>query len=269
MVNSYYLWLERVTLNARWNLRVDVDSTTDVDRILTYVDERFGDYPVHLMASPTDHGDASLAEYLADQGEPIATRHEQSASLTSSRALDILFSNERAMSALRTLGERFRGTGDQCLAMAMHLCGIPAIVCPVMTTDFARTRLSIVGGDFHHIHHVNWEDREFVTMLDAFISGSKRASTLEDCQSVIDRPLLFGRCIDQPLCELILNTDGSVSGSQHPNEHSWSFFDTGLVISAASGLVKSVFNIVLEHNRRKWLVGPFADEAILHFLRFR
>lgn len=265
-MNGFYLWLKDSGLVARWHLKVDDDSWSDLDNIVLYADRYYGGMPIHLMTPPIHH-DQHLHHVLKELDLHIAVTHEHECSLTSDAAFAAVFQEEKAMNFLSYVGERYHWPSDLCLAWAIHICGIPALECHKFTKDFHKTDTSITGGSFYHIHYVNWEDDGYVIMLDAFFTGKQEALKKDDILSAVGRPLSFGRCIGHFLNELVLEENGVISGNHDKNETFWKIVGDKLVIYSEEHVAKTIFTTRLTTGLRTWFVGSYAENTDLHFLR--
>lgn len=264
-INGFYLWLAHSGLNARWHLRVDDDSITDVDRLLSFAETRFGDTAIHLMASP-NHGHV-FGDMFERMGISVPSHmHEYEASLTSAAALNTVFSHRRAFSFLEESGRFYSAPGDIALALAMHVCKVPTAACPLMTKDFAPTGMSISGAQYCHIHYVDWNNVSFTGMLRAMISGTRKRLRPKDIDRMIDRPLEFGRVVGDVIGGITLLASGAISGCMHPSETFWYISGNALVFCCPNGVPSSIFNVVISYNDREWLIGPFLGGDISHYL---
>ena len=154
-------------LQARWYLRVDDDSLTDVRRLVNHLDQTF--YWRHTMhLAGTLHTDVEPAyqmvlrdlradRYLQGAGH-CEFYHEWEASVTSHGAMKRILNNRLALEFLRRVALLSGGFGDHCLAIAARLSGIPISQVPFLTAhcqfeEFAAFRPS--GNGFFHIHYMS------------------------------------------------------------------------------------------------------------------
>lgn len=266
-INGYYLWLATARLNARWHLRVDDDSINDIDGLLNYADTHFPDCAVHLMTMPIMHAPHYFVEFLeANNLEMTTYRGEYEASLTSNRAMQTMFANPRAMSFLEETAQRFLRPGDVALAMAMHICGVPAAGCPIMTKDFRHSELSLLGGPFCHVHYVEWDDLWFTRMLRAILRGERKPFTDDFIRPYIGHCLPFGRCIGDRLDEIVLCAGGRVESKNHSSEERWVPREDALLLCDATGVATVVLHTILRHDQYVWLMGPHLHDRSYRFI---
>ena len=267
-INGYYLWLATASLRARWHLRVDDDSVTDLGRLIAYADERFGDSPIHLVNTPLNReiGRPIFAEFLAGKGLKVPITHEYEASLTTDRAMKAVFASEAAMSFLAETGARFCGPGDRALAIAMHLCQIPTAARLPMTKDFRKSDLSLFGGTYAHIHYVNWGDSQFIKMLAALVGGATTPFTPDLLPEIVDKSLNFGRCVGFPINDLTFLDGGLIAGQMHRNEAGWRVNGNSLLLIGSDGLATTQFHTLLAHEGNRWLIGPYLKDSLHHYL---
>ena len=270
-INGYYLWLRRSGLRARWLLRVDDDSVTDVGGLIAAADAAHGDAAVHVMTSPlgghTQHA-PHIRHYLETHGIEVADRrHEHESSLTSQAALDTVFADAQVIDFLSTLAGTVQRFGDQCLAYAMHITKVPAVENPVLTKDFMPGCLSIVGGPLYHIHYVDWEKLSFALHLEALIHVQRRPLDEETLPEALEQPLPFSRSLGSELTELTLLPGGEIEGSFHANESRWRWEGGALWFLDEAGAPTTKFDTRLEHGRRAWMLGTHLADQTAHALR--
>jgi hypothetical protein len=271
-IHSYYLWLRDSGLTARWHLRVDDDSVTDLFAMFTYAESRFRGAPIHLMTSPLvdEIGPPLFSDFLARKKIILPSMaHEYECSMTSQSAMNAVLENEMTRCFLEETGEIFDAPGDRGLAIAMHMIGIPGAVNPIANKDFEKTAMTLAGGRLAHIHYVNWRDDVFTDMLAAFVYGEIRPVNRESVDSVVGRGVEFGRCIGEPLRELHLVTDGTIANPGHHHETSWHYADGCLFLKHRNGSVTSILNTLLLHRHRAWIFGPYMYGQTQHYLRIR
>ena len=271
-IHAYYLWLRDSALKARWHLRVDDDSVTDLFAMFTYAENRFGDAPIHLMTSPMSHeiGQPRFGDFLALKKIVLPSMtHEYECSMTSRSAMNAVLESETACRFLEETGGQLDAPGDRGLAIAMQMIGIPVARNPVGNKDFAKTELILAGGHLAHIHYVDWGDDIFTNMLAAFAYGERRAVDRETVAALAGRGLEFGRCVGERLRELCLAADGTIENPLHDHETSWHFAQGCLFLKHRDGSVTSIFNTLLLHRHRAWIMGPYLHGDIQHYLRIR
>ena len=162
-------------LLARWYLRVDDDSLTDLYSMMRYLDGTFNWHdPLHLAGALGKGigGDyaALLREvdgsrFLGDNGV-CQVFHEGEASITSAETMRRILENRDALELLRRAANVPRGYGDLCLALAARLCGVPASPLPLMTAHCQLdefTAFTPSGNGFFHIHYLSPDNPEMWT----------------------------------------------------------------------------------------------------------
>jgi hypothetical protein len=264
-----YFWLRDARICAKWHLRVDDDSITDIAFLLQYAETHYAERAIHLMTDPHPQEPEPLfSPILAAYGSNnVSTRHEYESSLTSGCAFENIWNNECAVSFLAEAGQMFSGPGDRTLAMAIHLAGIEAEACPIMSKDFRQAEMSIADGPYAHVHYVNWQDSLFVKHLRTFICGQRKPLNGLHTELITGRALPFGRCVGFHLAGLILHRDGRISGSGHPNETSWSIAEGKLLFRDPDGAVTTAFSTELRCNDECLLLGACYDGISHHYLQ--
>lgn len=159
-------------LQARWYLRVDDGSLTDIRRLVNHLDFTF--YwrdSLHLAGSI--EGDIEVPYILVlrelrgerflqgvGQGQVL---HEREVAVTSHAAMRRIMANRMAREFLRRVALIESEHDDQGLAVAARVCGIPVSQVPFLTPqcqldEFAA--FSPSGNGFFHIHHFSPDNRE-------------------------------------------------------------------------------------------------------------
>lgn len=191
---------------------------------------------------------------------------EYESSLTSASAMKAMLANGRSTSFLAETGALFAGPGDRALALAMHLANVPSAPCPIMTKDFCRAEMSVLGGRYCHVHYVDWTDTGFTAMLDAVVHAEDRALCDDDVLEILGRRLEFGRGIGGFISTLTLLESGVIEGASHANEARWERSGPSLVLTRPDGLPTTIFRTILSYENRRWLTGPYLEEDIYHYL---
>lgn len=187
-IYSYYsgMGFEEVG-TARWFLRVDDDSVTDVGGLLAYLDG-CSDWrePHHLVphmnwdiVEPYEEilRDVGGAHLLTPGGHgPIG--HEWEASLTSQGALLRALSNPSARELLQRAALCDGGFGDHCLAYACRLAGIHPAHVSFLSSFGQLEQFSLWGGGLFHIHYIS-PDNE--TMWGRYMDKLREHGLASEC----------------------------------------------------------------------------------------
>jgi len=271
-LNGACLWLQGQHIQAKWLLRVDDDSVTDIDGLLTRQEVSFGGSAVHLMNTPsaiplTDALTQDLSQHLAEEGILLSSLgNEYEASLTSEAAMRRIYGSDAACRFLRYAGEHFTDPGDKCLAFAARVADVPTATAHGMSHQFQRDGMSIVGGEYMHIHYVDWNDECFTEMLWAFLYGSRGRIPPDILRSMEGRALGFGRCFGYPLDDLTFAETGRLGGSGSANESFWKVVHDTVWLQDETGNPTTSFETLLTGRSGRWLVGPCLAENRMHYL---
>lgn len=164
--------MQAQALDARWYLRVDDDSLTDIDRLMRYLDATF-DWrdPLHLAGTATcdilEPYTAALREvdgdrFFRDKGF-CEVFHEWEASISSRATMKRILNDHRARELLHRIAQVPHGFSDQCLPLAARLCGIPLSLLSVMTTHCQLDEFAAFtpnGRGLFHIHYLSPDNPE-------------------------------------------------------------------------------------------------------------
>jgi hypothetical protein len=236
-INGYYLWLRDQGPAARWHGRVDDDSITDVAEALRYLDAKFGGREVHVATGPViphEH-EPLLVPYLLEKGIHLPdVRTEWESSFTSASAMARIFSNEQATAMIMETSRLFRTPGDRTLALAAHLSGVPFEENFASRWGFEFERLTLLGGDLHHIHYVPWANKELTEMMAAFFAVAEQGLSRELLQAMIGIPLCFDS-VQRVSALITLTPEGRVIGGRDVGVDSWNLQEGELRLFSAAG----------------------------------
>lgn len=176
-IHAYYAHiLPAYGLKARWYLRVDDDSLTDVGGMMRHINATLQHTdPLHLIGHPffdtTEPYQAILRElgqdeFLPPENHPSAgiiagdhslIPHEWEVSLSSHAAMKRILAHPPSRDLLRHAAHETTMPSDRCFAFAARLAGIPASVVPFLTHEprlesFAP--LTPTRRGFFHVHYV-------------------------------------------------------------------------------------------------------------------
>jgi hypothetical protein len=170
--NYYGNVLAEQGLQARWYLRVDDDSLTDIDRLLDHLDTTYDWHdPLHLSGALLDDTQEPYLKALHDLvGERFVRGaghcevfHEWEHSLTSHAAMSRIVADPSARAFLRSVALLPDGYGDHCLSYAARIVGIPLACVPFMSPHCQLDRFATFapsGDGFFHIHYLSPDNPE-------------------------------------------------------------------------------------------------------------
>lgn len=161
-IYSYYNTLSLSDLGrARWFLRVDDDSSTDLGGLIASLDQSYSWRELHHLIAWTARG-----EYLADPfprwleelgcGHVVSKHftHDWEVSVTSQAALLKALSDPRSREIMRR-GSMLQGNwGDMGLAACCRIAGISPAPASFLEAGPVWWDYSPFGGEKHHIHGV-------------------------------------------------------------------------------------------------------------------
>lgn len=256
-INGYYLWLMKSGPQARWHGRVDDDSLTDLAATVEYLDQRFGDYPVHASTYPLIGIEASphFAKYLEKRKINFPEKiREYESSFTSRHGMEQIFSNPKAYQMIMETGTTFDDPGDCALAIAAHISGVLVVPNPKSHSQFYPDRFSLFGGDLHHIHYVPWKDAEICATLSALTSDFQEDLKSECIEKLFDRPLCYHRGF-RAVALLTLRPDGTIIGGENESVVRWDFSSSTLYLLSNSEQVIASFNLSSNLNNELIMKG--------------
>ncbi len=161
--SAYRAMTLRDTMSARWFLRVDDDSVTDVGGLLAHLDACCSWREPHHLAGhlcPSVHPayqemlrEVEARRLLSPEGEALAG-HEWEVSVTSQAAMLRALSYPQARELLCLASNYEGGFGDQCLALCCRLAGMFPATVPFLSPFEHLDQFSLWGGLFH-IHYLS------------------------------------------------------------------------------------------------------------------
>lgn len=170
--NYYANVLPGQGLQARWYLRVDDDSLTDIRCLVEHLDATL-DWrdPLHLTGTILTDARPSYTDVLRELGAERFLQgaghcevfHEWEHSLSSHEAMRRTLAHPVAREFLRRVALIPDGYGDHCLSYAARVAGIPLAQVPFLSAhcqldEFAMFAPS--GDGFFHIHYLSPDDPE-------------------------------------------------------------------------------------------------------------
>ena len=174
-IYRFYAKIDPENIECRWLARVDDDSCTDVDGLVSNLDE-FYDWreSFYLASSPTEFraaldGDEGnlFPEYshlLENYGRiSHLLKNEIESGVISAFALNRIMKNEDSVNLIKFRSKLYGGYGDCVVAVAAALAKVYPIDCPFMTHLPELHNFSLVGGVLNHIHMIarNLEGENF------------------------------------------------------------------------------------------------------------
>lgn len=164
--------LPKQGLQARWYLRVDDDSLTDIRRLVDHLDATF-DWrnPLHLTGTVLTDTQLPYAAVLRElHGERFLRGaghcevfHEWEHSLSSHEAMRRILDHPLAREFLRRVALIPGGYGDHCLSYAARVVGIPLSQVSFLSAHCQLDQFALFspsGDGFFHIHYLSPDNPE-------------------------------------------------------------------------------------------------------------
>lgn len=152
----------RMANRARWHLKVDDDSITDVHGLISYLDDHY-DYqtPHYLCAGYMNNLWPAYKQILNELGmtkvvfpKNIKFGHEWECCAISQAAMKQIINDKVAQNYLLMCSNIPRGWGDHAVAAASALALVRPKKLLKITYEPKIQRFSLFGGDLYHIHYV-------------------------------------------------------------------------------------------------------------------
>jgi hypothetical protein len=162
---GFYLSIDPGKQESRWLVRLDDDSCTDIDGLVSNLDRFYGhNGPFYLGdLHPLQNALNGFEGHLYKEYESLLGRHEPFGNLLmtevecgvmNSIAVSKVLSNAQARRLLEKRASLRGGYGDCVVALAAHVAGVHPVSCPFITHQALVRDFSLLGGVRNHIHMV-------------------------------------------------------------------------------------------------------------------
>lgn len=162
----YYLSLEPSSPDARWLIRLDDDSCTDIDGLVSNLDRFYGSdrefylgdlHPLQEALNGFEGGVYQEYKSLLEEYEPIGNllQTEIECGVMSAGAVKRVLSNERSRRLLEKRSGMAGGYGDCVVSLACVLAGVYPTNCPFITHQPFLHDFSLLKGVRNHVHMIS------------------------------------------------------------------------------------------------------------------
>lgn len=166
-IYKFYAGLKPDQIEYKWLMRLDDDSCTDIDGLVSNLDE-FYDWKenFYLAASPTEFRAALegneggiYPEYLhlLENYGRISRflKNEIESGIISASALNKILANEPSLRLIIFRSRLYGGYGDCVIAIAAAMAKVYPIDCPFISHLPLLENFSLLGGMLNHIHMIS------------------------------------------------------------------------------------------------------------------
>lgn len=165
----FYLSLDPANVECRWLIRLDDDSCTDIDGLLTNLDKFYGSDGefylgnLHTVQNALNGYEGMLySDYKSLLGdyEPFGNllKTEIECGVMSRGAIRRVLSNEASRRLIEKRSSMSGGYGDCVVALACTMAGVWPVDCPFITHRPLLQDFSLLGGVRNHIHMISRAD---------------------------------------------------------------------------------------------------------------
>jgi hypothetical protein len=162
---GFYLSLDPGERDSRWLVRLDDDSCTDVDGLVSNLDRFYGHEgafylgDLHPLQNALNGFEGHVYQHyrhLLGEYEPFGNllMSEIECGIMNSAAVSKVVSNARSRKILEKRASLSGGYGDCAVALAAHVAGVHPVSCPFVTHNPLVHDFSLLGGVRNHIHMV-------------------------------------------------------------------------------------------------------------------
>lgn len=161
----YYLSVDPATPDFRWLIRLDDDSCTDVDGLVSNLDRFYGhDGPMYLgdlhpLQNALNGFEGSVYQeykHLLGEMEPFGNllMTEVECGVMNAAAVSKVMSHDPSRRLLEKRASLAGGYGDCVVGLAANLAGVRPMNCPFITHQPLVRDFSLLGGVRNHVHMV-------------------------------------------------------------------------------------------------------------------
>lgn len=265
--------------NIRWTCRLDDDSMTNVDKLVSDLDLNYDHERDYYLVCDFNFDSKVYKNVLENFGckhwfiggmtnerirdefgdasgnKKFELAHEWEAAVISQKTMERIYEDDKNRNLLKKMSEKVGGYGDHGLACAARRVKVHPTDCAFMTAHPAIEEFSVFGGRFHHIHYVHRGNKDVWNKFEKTInikSGSIKKITFKPASSDDERYMKlfsnnafeFGRVPNEIIAQrVILNANGSIKGANPNNEFEWCVRDGKLIFRNRDGIPTTEFKI--------------------------
>ena len=254
--------MDYISQSTRWHIQVDDDSSTDIDGLITKLDQIYDpSIPIHMICGALNDLNRTVKNMLIEYNFPIQEvdglfqftpnhwRHEWEFSIQSNsffkKIKDSTFFND----ILYTLSQT-KMFSDHGLSLLALLNKIPIVSCRFAHYANILENFSLNGGRYYHIHYLNDPNYKNILNLNFIL------------ENIVGKDMIFygfdeHKGYSHYCSSFKLNKDNTIE-SCHENEKFWSADDKSLYIKDMNKNITSFFQTNLKiFNDQKMLAGQF------------
>lgn len=164
-IYGFYLSIDPESPGFRWLIRLDDDSCTDVDGLVSNLDKFYGHEgrfclgDVHALHNALNGQEGHVYnhyQHLLGECLPFSRSLmvEIECGILSSAAASHILSHPPSVDLIRKRSELTGGYGDVVVALAAFMASVPPASCPFVTHMPLLNEFSLLGGHRNHIHQM-------------------------------------------------------------------------------------------------------------------
>jgi hypothetical protein len=252
-----HYYLHNIGKEARWYAVVDDDSVTDIDGMVTKLDQACNhkEVPVifatqrELIVNPAcDH--FNELGFLRNLGFTLPNCYHHHESVWAARSgIFRVLEHPQARYYITKRADAHIGYGDVFLGFASVIAGVSYFNCDWSSHQPLINEFSLFGGRYNHIHFISTDNNTigpFLKLLE-IKDDSDRDSPL--WAEVVNKEYDFSRYEDrQHLARFKLEGNGLIAGSRHPNESYWRARNDKLYFLDHCGEPSTIFSRISDGN---------------------
>ena len=273
---EYYANLESAN-HAKWFIKLDDDSITDIDAMITDLESNYDwDQRYYICSdvrdelAPEEEGIIKMLKLDWMKPDMFLPQHEYEISILSQKTMSEIIQNEKSKKFLKIRSKIAKGYGDQSLALAARLSKTYPIRSPYMTWHPIAKSFTFFGGPLYHIHNICNDktpnlNNIFLCSYNQLQNYNNPLTDLE--KKIANKKWLFYKNETDVISMLILTGNHLIKGSNSENETFWFINpEEKLVFCHANGGITTTFN---QSNQSNTLFQGhyFANHGIIHKLK--
>lgn len=233
-------------VNARWFLRVDDDSVTDISSIIDQMEKTYKwEDPVYCgtelnsKIEPIDLNilnDMELLDNEYNEGKIILpVYHEWEGCIISQETLRRVLENKQSVEFMKRRSNLEGGYCDIPFAIAARISDVHVTCCPYMSKRPELLNFSAFGGTLSHIHQIS-PDMDS-GMLKIILSKITKSESENDCPLLNKNYILCKETIEEFITNISLKPDGTINSPKKDQFSFWSFDNETLKFYNPHGIV--------------------------------
>ena len=159
-MNGYLNISEQTFQNYRWHISIDEDSITDIDGLITALDEDYDNSNCAYVSGENmnnfQNEELVIAEALGKSNwyQNYGPYHEWEITCLNQKTMQTIVENPWAKKILKLRSKMESGWGDHCLGLALKFCKVYPTQSNYITATNKILEHSLLKKQYYHVHHI-------------------------------------------------------------------------------------------------------------------